>query len=455
MLFVKAFNICKTIINKNVSEYKEDPDNQIQDSKGNITYKPSPLLLISDDDIVFQLGISLINVALQTTPITLLEDTQSSSDSVLKIISTTKFIRVPATPVAVTSDNKDTQILDIDDALAYAVIFDCLANLWGGFSNYGQKANLIIMNFNNAYKPILQNILDGTTSKENSYTAIRFSSDNENWHSDFQTGDVFISFKKPDTNTWSAGIKFVGTSCSDTQFIALKDTPSTYKSNKGKVLVVNDSENGLIFTSMTGGGSGSGGASDFIGLTDTPSSYGSANAGAVVTVNSSANGLVFTKFKSTLLEDMPQSLASQGGKVLAVKSDASGYELISQAAQASSSGIKAFFSSATGTISLDGFAYTDFLIFPSDDGDVTLTWKKNSASAYAVAGQSYNINVAMYKSNSAKVDDDGGNIVYVGDTSIATGSGSSNTNTTLTSIKMVAMGNGEFAVLSNITTLDV
>jgi len=225
MLVSKAVSICDKIIGKATEDYKENADNQIKDSSGNVTgYKSSPLLNIADDDIIFQLGISLVNIALQTVPISLLEDSDTSTASVLKMVTTKKFIRVPVSPVAVTDDNKNTQQLDIDDALGYAVVFDTLANLWDGFSAYGQKANLIVMNYNNAYKQILQDILDGKPADANTYTAIRFSADNTNWHDNYQDGDLYISFKRPDTGDWTAGIRFVGKngSCTNLQFTALK-----------------------------------------------------------------------------------------------------------------------------------------------------------------------------------------------------------------------------------------
>jgi len=458
MLVAKALEICDKIINKAVEEYKENPDNQIKDDNGNVTgYKSSPLLLISDDDVIFQLGISLVNVALQTIPISLLEDSDTSTASVLKMVTTKKFVRVPKAPEPVTDDNKDTQQLDIDDALAYAVIFDTLANLWDGFSPYGQKSNLIIMNYNNAYKNIIQSILNGTTAESNTYTAIRFSADNENWHDNYQDGDVYISFKRPDTGDWTAGIRFVGkdgTPCSDTQFIALQDTPSTYSGMKGKIVAVNNSENGLAFIDPPSG-DGSGGASTFTDLSDTPSSYGSADANAFVVVNSSANGLAFKQVKiptkTTDLSDMPTTLTA--GKYLAVNSNGDAYELVDAPSGGGTS--TPFYSEATGDITLDGFTYTNFLIYPQDDGDVTLKWKADDNGDYGVVGQTYNINVAMYNTNKATLDDDGGKITYVGDTTIADGSGSSDTNTTLTYIKILYIGSGEFVVLENKAINDV
>jgi len=457
MLVSKAFDICKKIIDKEVQEYKENPENQIKDNDGNVTgYKSSPLLLINDDDIIFQLGISLVNVALQTIPITLLEDSNTSTANILKMVSTKKFVRVPATPVAVTDDNKDTQKLDIDDALAYAVIFDALANLYDGFSAYAQKASLIIMNFNNAYKSIIQDILNGTTATNNSWTAIRFSSDNENWHDTYQDGDIYISFKRPDTGEWTAGVRFVGkdgTPCSDTEFIALKDTPSDYTGNKGKIVAVKDTEDGVEFIDPPSGGDG--GASNFTDLNDTPSDYNN-SANKFVKVNADANGLEFVDeaipAKSTDLSDMPSTLTA--GKMLSVKSDASGYELVDP--PSSSGGNTApFYSEATGTIELDAFAYTNFFIYPADDGDVTLTWRKDDNDEYGVVGQVYNLNVAMYGDNKATLNDDSGAIIYVGDVTIADGSGSSTTNTTLTSLKLLYVGNAEFVVIDRTLVNDV
>ena len=457
MLVSKAFDICKKIIDKEVQEYKENPENQIKDNDGNVTgYKSSPLLLINDDDIIFQLGISLVNVALQTIPITLLEDSNTSTANILKMVSTKKFVRVPATPVAVTDDNKDTQKLDIDDALAYAVIFDALANLYDGFSAYAQKASLIIMNFNNAYKSIIQDILNGTTATNNSWTAIRFSSDNENWHDTYQDGDIYISFKRPDTGEWTAGVRFVGkdgTPCSDTEFTALKDTPSDYTGNKGKIVAVKDTEDGVEFIDPPSGGDG--GASNFTDLNDTPSNYND-SANKFVKVNADANGLEFVDetipAKSTDLSDMPSTLTA--GKMLSVKSDASGYELVDPPSGSSGGNTAPFYTEDAGTITLDGFTYTTFTIFPSDDGDVTLEWKDDGNKNYGVNGQVYTLNVIMYDKNSASLSDSGGNITYVGDTSISDGSGSSNTSQTLTTMRLLYL-DGEFVIIENTKVTDV
>lgn len=73
--------------------------------------------------------------------------------------------------------------------------------------------------------------------------------------------------------------------------------------------------------------SGSGGATDFTGLSDTPSAYtGEGSKG--VRVKSDESGLEFFALLSTFLElaDSPASYTGEGGKAVKVKSDESGLE---------------------------------------------------------------------------------------------------------------------------------
>ena len=463
MLVKDALNVMTSIINKAQEEYKENPDNQIKNDDGNVTgYKYSPLLLISDDDKCFQLGISLINIALQTIPISLLEDKSTSTASELKIVSDTKFVRVPNKPDC----SSDTANLDIDDALAYAVIFDALANLWSGFNEFAQKASLIVMNYNNTYKGILPKILgeeSGSGSAEASLVLVRFSQDGENWHDNYQDGDIYISFKRVDTGDWTPAIKFVGDdgSCKDLEFTALKDTPASYSGNKGKFIAVNDDENGLIFTDPpTSSGSGNG-ATKFTDLGDTPDAYASnsGDAGKFVRVNSNGDGLVFETANLTDLADTPSSYTGNKGKILAVNDSEDGIDFIDP--QNSSSGNGVFYSEDTGTIELDGFTYTKFLIYPQDNGDITLTWKKDGNDEYGVTGQIYEVAVILYNDtdnnadNSATFDDDGGNIIYDGDVTFEKGSASDNTNTTYTLVRLMYIGAGEFVQCGRVVQTDI
>ncbi len=75
---------------------------------------------------------------------------------------------------------------------------------------------------------------------------------------------------------------------------------------------------------------GSGGATTFVGLTDTPASY-VGSGGKTVAVKADASGLEFVTGGAGAssfvdLDDVPASYAGQGGKAVTVKADASGLE---------------------------------------------------------------------------------------------------------------------------------
>ena len=80
-------------------------------------------------------------------------------------------------------------------------------------------------------------------------------------------------------------------------FIGLSDTPSTYVGSAGRVLVVNNTQNGVDFVDST-----TIGTTTFIGLSDTPSSY---TADKWIKVNSTADALEFV--------DAPSGGSSGGG----------------------------------------------------------------------------------------------------------------------------------------------
>ena len=77
----------------------------------------------------------------------------------------------------------------------------------------------------------------------------------------------------------------------DTTFIGSTDTPATFSGAQGKYLKVNSGENGLEFTTISGG-SGSSGSQTFTDLTDTPTTYLGSEDKYVV-VNSTGSGIEF------------------------------------------------------------------------------------------------------------------------------------------------------------------
>ena len=116
-------------------------------------------------------------------------------------------------------------------------------------------------------------------------------------------GSVPINTLAPSTGTGGSGTPFDG------RFLDLSDTPNTYIGNAGKVLAVNDNEDGISFADPA--------ATTFKALEDTPNDY-TGEANAVLRVNQTENGVEFDQLRLTELLDTPGSLAGQAGKLLKV-----------------------------------------------------------------------------------------------------------------------------------------
>lgn len=374
-----AVQTIQSIINQTLEEYNQSTDSLEVDASGNTRRIPHPLDIVDQDDILFALGICIDDVALKTTPVSLLES-NSSTATELRRVSKDYYIRVPQKPQL-------GQNLDIDSGLAYAVIFKALAFLWQNYSMYGQKADIIINNYDNAYRQYVKDIISGTaTSQAEAY--IRFSADGTTWHDSYQGGDIYISFKRIDTDSWTPAIRFVGqdgqdgqdgTPCSDTQFTALQDTPSSYTGMGGKVVAVKSTEDGLEFTDPP---SGSGGASKFIDLSDTPSSY---TPGKFVAVNANGDALEFV--------DAPSGGVTKFGN-------------------------NAFYDdTSSGTIQVDCETYNSFYLYPAGDSTITFkTFQDSGTDVHAWWGVVYTF--AIVNAGNFAIAFDSNETIY-GDASIA------------------------------------
>ena len=419
----KALQIIEKIKQEELERYNESPESK--DDKGQRI--PHPLDTVDEDDELFALDIALKTVALRTIPQSLLESIADSTADVLKRVSKDYFVRVPAYP-------QKGQPLDIDASLAYAVVFLALSEIYNGFSDYGQKADTICNEYNNALRKVLDDILNGAAPDKVTY--IRFSADGQNWHDSYQDGDVYISFKRIDTDTWTPAIRFVGEDgkpCSDTQFTALQDTPSSYTGAGGKVVAVKTSEDGVEFIDPPSGG---GGASTFKKLTDTPNDYAGAK-GKKVVVKQTEDGVEFESDTFTSLDDTPADYSNAGGKFVAVKSDASGLEFVDAP---SGGAVKQFGDKptwddqASGTYTADCENFNSFWLYPS--GSITIgfkTFQDEGEDTIAWFGSTYTF--ALISVGDVTISFDSSVTIY-GDTSVPLGNESSNTNTTLTLLDM-------------------
>ncbi len=373
-----AVQTVQTIISQTLEEYNQSPDSKTKDEQGNEVRIPHPLDIVDQDDILFALDLAIKDVALKTVPTTLLETNDSTADE-LRRVTKDYYVRVPQTPT--TGHN-----LDIDNGLAYAVVFRALGHIWQNYAAYDQKADIIINNYDVAYRKYIDDITSGNAASS-AEAYIRFSADATTWHDSYQSGDIYISFKRIDTDSWTPAIRFVGqdgqdgTPCSDTQFTALQDTPSSYAGMGGKVLAVKSSEDGVEFTDPP---SGSGGASKFIDLDDTPASY---TPDKYLKVNAAGNALEFT--------DAP----SGGGAVTKFANNT-------------------FYNDdASGELELDCENYNSFYIYPN--GDVTLkfkTFQDDGTDVIAWFGVTYTF--AIVNGGDFNIAFDSAN-TYYGDTSVA------------------------------------
>lgn len=398
-----------TIIANTLEEYDQSPDSKVLDDQGVETRKPHPLDIIDGGDILFNLDMSLKEVALKAAPIGLLETTGSTA-SELRRVSVDYFIRVPVAPVS-------GQDLDIDDGLSYAVTFRTLGNIWREYGEYDQKAESIMNTYIQAYRVYLEELIVGTVGA-GAETYIRFSDNGVDWHTSFVQGDTYISFKRIDTDTWTASILFVGgagadgvdgQSCSDTNFIALQDTPTDYTGMAGKIAVVKADESGIEFAE---GGTG-GGAATFAGLTDTPISLA---AGKWVKVNAAGDAIE--------LVDAP----SGGAATLAVESHLQ------------------YDDTATGTLELDAETNDIFYIYPN--GDIVLNFKQfaDGGTVSGWWGKTYTFMLVSIGTHVITFDS---NESIFGDHSIGLGSASSGTSITVTMLKMFYSGTGWYVVSRN------
>ncbi len=321
---------------------------------------------------------------------------------------------MPAEPV---SGNN----LDIDDGLSYAVVYKTLSSLWRDYSEYEQRGESVISTYIQAYRKYLTDLIAGNVGA-GAEIYIRFSSDGEEWHNSYMQDDIYISFKKIDTDTWTPAIRFVGTNgtdgqdgtpCSDTQFIALQDTPNSYSGMAGKAVVVNSDENGVEFTDAGSGG----GATTFLELTDTPDTY---TAGKVAAVNADGNAIEFI--------DPP----SGGGDVVQF-------------------GDKLYFNDdVSGTIDLDANLNNVFYLYPTDNLEIHFTqFDNNGETVSAWAGTTYTF--LLVSSDDIAITFDP-NESILGDATVGIGSDSADTGITMTILKMVYTGYDWYVASKNIIT---
>jgi hypothetical protein len=404
----KSVEIITKVITNALEEYNQSPDSKTIDANGVETVLPHPLDIIDESDKLFALDMAIKDVALKASPISLLETTGSTA-SELRRVSTDYYIRVPTEPIL-------GAILDIDDGLSYAVVYKALASIWREFGDYEQKADSIVNTYIQAYRVYLADLITGTVGV-GAETYVRFSDDATNWHSSFALGDIYISFKKIDTDTWTTAIKFVGTDgvngsngtngTNGTNF----DDALSYTGNAGKVVAVNATEDGVELITPT---SGTAGATTFLELSDTPIAY---VAGQIVAVNATGDALELVA-------------PTTGGGL----------------AGANVFGDKMLFDdTASGTVTLDTQANNIFYITPTADTVIGFT-PFTDAGGYTVSALEGTTYTFMLVSTSTIAMTFDANESIIGDKTVTLGTASTATATTMTMLKMWYSGLDWFVV---------
>lgn len=236
MQITQLISYMDKIFAKSLAEYIKT-DSAYKTVDGVEEYQPHILDGLTLDDKLFSLDLALKEVVIKTKPLSLIE-TVGSTATVFKRISLTEFIRLPNTPT-------ENGTLDVDDGLAYAVMFKALSIIWNGYSKYSGDADTIVNIYNDATRDYFLKRQTEVVSN----VLFRFSSDNVNFHDNYMDGDIYISFKSG-TGDWSVGVRFVGQDGADgadgdagagsgggaTTFVELTDTPNTL--TEGKFLAV-------------------------------------------------------------------------------------------------------------------------------------------------------------------------------------------------------------------------
>ncbi len=101
--------------------------------------------------------------------------------------------------------------------------------------------------------------------------------------------------------------------------LSLSDVPGSYVGQQGRVLVVNPTEDGMVFEAATAG--------NFLALSDTPASF-SGQAGKLPVVNTAEAALEFIDNFFIQLGDTPSSYTGQSLKSLRVNQSASAVEFV-------------------------------------------------------------------------------------------------------------------------------
>lgn len=415
----RALEIITKIITNTLEEYDQSPDSKIIDDQGVETRKPHPLDIVDDPDKLFVLDMSIKGVALKAAPISLLETTGSTA-SELRRVSTDYFIRVPVEPVSGID-------LDIDDGLSYAVVFKSLSSLWREYGDYEQKADSIINTYIQSYRKYLADLIAGEVGA-GAETYIRFSVDGVDWHGSYTAGDIYISFKKIDTDSWTPAIPFVGgdgtdgtdgadgQDCSDTNFSALQDTPASYTGFGEKIVAVKADETGVEFIDAPSGG---GGSSTFKDLTDTPATL---TADKWMKVNAAGDAIEFT--------DAPSGGGLAGANVFGDKIQ--------------------FDDSCSGSFEIDAENNNIFYLYPTANLEIKFKqFDDDGTDVSAWWGTTYTFLLVSSGGNAITFI---GSESMLGDNSVGLGSDSGGTNITMTMLKMVYTGYDWYVVSRNVIT---
>lgn len=202
-----------------------------------------PYKAVSEAYIIKTLHDEMVNVAMNSIPLGLLERIGGGVSSMLRVIDKYWMIRIPAYP----SINDS---MDIDDGLTQVVVYRSLASI--GINKFIQVAKEMMDAYNKGIS--IPDPFEAVSSVN-----FRFSSDGAAWHESYTVGDTYMAFSKD--GVWGNAIPIGGSGggvdeVGAKKFTELSDAPATLVANK--LLAVNATGNAIVLVDAPTSSGGAG-----------------------------------------------------------------------------------------------------------------------------------------------------------------------------------------------------
>jgi len=133
-------------IDEEITQILKEYDNSSASKDSTGTRIPHVLDTVSEAEKLVGINKGLLAAAMQCKPKDLWRITGTDVDPKLYDVNSTKYVKVPDTA---TNTGED---LDIDEALAYGVIYYAVLMLYSGNDRYSQKAETVFKTYNSVQK---------------------------------------------------------------------------------------------------------------------------------------------------------------------------------------------------------------------------------------------------------------------------------------------------------------